>query len=91
MTYAKPNGSWGSAIYFAKNAAYSNTYCHNLSSGEKQFFLAEVLLGDYPLPLLPPDTTLKRPPLNPANNNERFDSVKGRTSGSDVFMVYQNH
>ena len=28
------------------------------------------------------------PPTNPANNNERFDSVKGHTKGSDVYMVY---
>jgi hypothetical protein len=78
MTYAKINGYWGLAIYFAKNAIYSNAYCHTLPSGEKQFFLAQVLLGDYPLPLLPQDNTLRMPPLN-LNNNERFDSVKGNT------------
>jgi hypothetical protein len=38
---------WGIAIYFAKNASYSNEYCHILTNGDKQFFLAEVLLGEY--------------------------------------------
>jgi hypothetical protein len=28
-------GMWGIAIYFAKNAKYSNDYCHTLATGEK--------------------------------------------------------
>ena len=40
-------GYWGIAVYFAKNALYSDAYRHNLPTGERQFFLAEVLLGDY--------------------------------------------
>ena len=79
-------GMWGIAIYFSKNALYSNSYCYTLPSGEKQFFLAEVLLGDYPL--LPSNNALRMPPNNPANNNVVFDSVKGHTNGSDVYMVY---
>ena len=78
-------GMWGVAIYFAKNAKYSNDYCFKLSSGEKQFFLAEVLLGDYTI--LPSNRELKMPPTNPANN-KMFDSVKGNTNSSDVYMVY---
>ena len=91
MTYANITGMWGLAIYFAKNASYSNNYCHTLPSGEKQFFLVEVLLGDYPLPLLPSNNKLRMPPPNPANNNQTFNSVKGHTGGSDVYMVYQTH
>jgi|688.fasta_scaffold2825093_2 hypothetical protein len=41
-------GYYGIAIYFAKNASYSDNYCHTLPNGDKQIFLAEVLLGDYP-------------------------------------------
>ena len=28
-------GMWGIAIYFAKNAKYSNDFCYKLPSGEK--------------------------------------------------------
>ena len=82
-------GMWGIAIYFAKNASYSEAYRYNLASGERQMFLAEVLLGDYTL--LPSNNQLTMPPLNPQNNVVRFDSVKGHTNGSDVYMVYLPH
>ena len=58
--------------------------------------MAEVLLGDYPFIPDPedevkraPNRKLTKPPNNPANNNKMFDSVKGYTKGSDVYMVYQ--
>ena len=92
MTYANFHGYWGLAIYFAKNASYSNSgYVYKLPSGERQLFLADVLLGKYPLPLLPQNNQLRMPPPNPDKKNERFDSVKGNTQGSDVYMVYQTH
>ena len=91
MTYASIYGHWGLAIYFAKNASYSNFYGHNLASGEKQMFLAEVLLGDYPLPYSPRNEYLKQPPKKPSNNKERYDSIKGNHKNSDVYMVYKNH
>ena len=78
---------WGNALYFVQNAKSANNYCHKLPSGERQIFLVEVLLGDYTN--LAPDVELKMPPLNPANN-QTFDSVKGYTNGSDVYMVYQS-
>ena len=77
---------WGIATYFAKNAKYSHDYRHTLATGEFQFFLSEVLLGDFAA--LPSNNALKMPPTNPANNNVYFDSVKGHTNGSDVYMVY---
>ena len=40
-------GMWGIAIYFARNAKYSNDFCYTLPNGEKQLILAEVFLGDY--------------------------------------------
>jgi hypothetical protein len=36
-----------------------------------------------------PDGSLMEPPAI-AGTNDRYDSVKGNTAGSDVFMVYQN-
>ena len=53
---------WGEAIYFAKNAKYSHDYRFNLPNGQFQFFLAEVLLGDYVV--LASKTDLKMPPMN---------------------------
>jgi hypothetical protein len=50
--------------------------------------LAEVLLGEYPLPYYHENPKLMTPPQNPAKKNERFDSVKGNYKGSDLYMVY---
>jgi hypothetical protein len=36
-----------------------------------------------------PNGSLKEPPAI-AGTNDRYDSVKGNTGGSDVFMVYKN-
>ena len=36
------------------------------------------------------DNTLTMPPLIPNSENQRYDSVKGHTYGSDVYMVYSN-
>jgi hypothetical protein len=36
-----------------------------------------------------PDRSLRTPPMNPATK-QPYDSVKGNTGGSDVFMVYSN-
>jgi hypothetical protein len=86
MRFAR-EGYYGIANYFAKNASYSNMdpYCHILPSGERQLFLAEVLLGDYPYIPDPgnedarkENRALRMPPNNTANN-KMFDSVKGNT------------
>jgi hypothetical protein len=86
-------GMWGIAIYFAENAAYSHSanggrYRHVNDQGKSVLFLAEVILGDYIL-LAPSVETeqLKKPPINQANEL-MYDSVKGHTEGSDVYMVY---
>jgi len=49
-------------------------------------FLAEVVLGDC-IPL--PQQQLIKPPNKPGTSVE-FDSVKGHTGNSDVYMVYAN-
>jgi len=36
-----------------------------------------------------PNNALLEPPANPSTN-DRYDSVKGNTNGSDVYIVYKN-
>ncbi len=50
-------------------------------------FLVGVLLGD--CVTLKPDNKLIKPPNKPGTSIE-YDSVKGHTGGSDVYMVYSN-
>ncbi len=88
ITYASIYGDWGKGIYFAKNASTSDDQSYSIQSGERQIFLAEVLLGDYLLPFSPRDNSLKMPPLNPAKGNQRYDCVKGNSKGGDVYIVY---
>ncbi|KAL9653400.1 hypothetical protein ABK040_002036 [Willaertia magna] len=83
-------GMWGKGTYFACNASYSNGYAFTDNQlGCKVFFLAEVLLGDYiQIPsdnslVIPPIKTNTKPPI-------RYDSVKGNTGGSDVYIIYAN-
>jgi hypothetical protein len=40
-------GLWGKAIYFAVNSSYSNMYASTTPNGEKQMFMATVIIGDY--------------------------------------------
>ena len=84
MRFSK-TGLWGKAIYFAKNALYSNSYRFNSPAGKHQFFLVEVLLGDFVE--LAEKKSLTLPPNNP-NGGAMYDSVKGNTGNSDVYMVY---
>jgi hypothetical protein len=57
---------WGQAMYFAKNASYSDSANGGYKfvdpdTKENVLILAEVILGEYPM--LAPDNTLRRPPL----------------------------
>lgn len=51
-------------------------------------FFARVQVGKYKT--LPPDNTLRMPPLMEGSKTMRYDSVKGQTGGSDVYMIYTN-
>ena len=64
---------WGIAVYFAKNASYSDYYRFNCANGERQFFLAEVLIGD--TIEMGSTETLRNPPDKP--DGTTYDSVKG--------------
>ena len=89
-------GLWGEGAYFAVNAEYSDKYAYELSDGRRQFFLALVLTGI--CRSCEQDKSLKKPPLKDSdkvgNNNmftdERYDSVRGKTGGSDVYVVYEH-
>jgi Poly(ADP-ribose) polymerase catalytic domain len=80
-------GMWGHANYFAKNSEYSNSYAYRHPSGNRQMFVATVLIGD--TIILASDRNLRMPPTNPTTGKPH-DSVQGHTGGSDVIMVYSN-
>jgi len=50
--------------------------------------MPEFFVGNYKE--LPPDGSIKMPPLIPGSDIDRYDCVKGHTGGSDVFMIYAN-
>ncbi len=89
MQYAQ-TGYWGKGMYFAANASYSNKYAH-VEGGVSHILMAKVIVGkafDYGTTH---DKTLKHPPLLPGNPVKRYDSVKGNTEGSDVYMIYDGN
>ncbi|CAF0905999.1 unnamed protein product, partial [Brachionus calyciflorus] len=81
-------GMWGHGIYFAVNASYSKLgYSYkNKSEGTHSIFYARVALGDY---TEQPSRPWCLPPLKP-NSKLRYDSIKGHTKGSDIFILYEN-
>lgn len=81
-------GLWGKAIYFAKNSSYSNAYTSTLNNGFKQMIMASVLIGKN-ITMVNKDHSLREPPVQPGTKI-KYDSVKGHTGGSDVFMIYSN-
>jgi len=81
-------GMWGTGNYFAVNASYSDGYAHHLlNSRIKQMFLAKVLTGNSKQ--LPCDYRLRLPPKLPTGDF-RYDTVRGNTGGSDVYIAYSN-
>ena len=79
---------WGKGIYFAQNASYScgaGRYSYPVSSNTFEVFFANVIIGNA-IELIS-TTNLMEPPTV---NNICYDSVKGNTQGSDVYIVYKN-
>jgi hypothetical protein len=73
---------WGKGIYFAVNANYScPNYSYSCGSGQYEVFFANVVIGKDKE--MPSTSSLLCPP-------DGYDSVKGHTNGSDVYMVYKN-
>ncbi|KAL9647963.1 hypothetical protein ABK040_016869 [Willaertia magna] len=83
-------GMWGRGVYFAENASFSNNYAFTDNQlGCKVIFLVDVLLGDYIQ--IPSDNSLVIPPIKTNTKPQiRYDSVKGNTGGSDVYIIYAN-
>ena len=81
-------GMWGIGVYFAVNAKYSNGYAFTNPNGSKSMFLADVIIGD--AWECPSDSSLRMPPIKQGGKMERYDSVKGFTSDSFIYIVYAN-
>ena len=85
-TYSQ-GGMWGEGIYFAVNASYSHLYCNKVGDLNRLFF-ARVNLGNFAfIPFDKNNQSLTRNLKRPPND---FDSVKGHTGNSDIFVVYYN-
>ena len=71
-------GMWGTGLYFAQKASYSDFYAYKLTdkAETKQMFFAKVLIGKYKY--LESDKNIKMPPIN-EETKQRYDSVKGIT------------
>ena len=89
-------GMWGTGTYFAVNASYSNSYAYT-TGARKQMILAKVLTGE--TCQCNQDSSLKKPPVKSrsklsgsrnAFEDELYDSVKGNTKGSDIFVIYDH-
>ena len=87
-------GLWGEGTYFAVNASYSHDYSYTVNQ-RSQMFLALVLTGESHS--CNQDTSLKQPPKKGGGNqddnmfaDERYDSVRGQTQGSEIFVIYEH-
>ena len=71
----------GRSVYFAENASYLNKYAHLTLEHNWQ-----------------PDRTISKPPLKPSQTgsanslllDERYDSVKRHSKGSEVYVIYDH-
>jgi hypothetical protein len=87
-------GMWGMGIYFAVNVQYSlSGYAFkNTNDGTKSIFYVRVALGDDIE--LNSNRSYKIPPEKPSTSGifavERYDSIKGNTCGSDIYILYEN-
>ncbi|XP_019854829.1 PREDICTED: uncharacterized protein LOC109583797 [Amphimedon queenslandica] len=81
------SGMWGNGSYFADKASYSDDYKYQSSLG-KQMFLVRVLTGD--AIELQPQKLKMPPPKNPADKTVRYDSVKGFTKKTNIYIVYEH-
>ena len=82
---------WGKGIYFAVNASYScPSYSYSVPGEPNTYevFFANAIIGNYCD--MPSKRVLLVPPLLPGSSDQHYDSVKGFTNGSDVFIVYKN-
>ena len=89
-------GLWGEGSYFAVNASYSDNYSHSLPGTQgKQMLICKVLTGECCNYGSQKDSSLRQPPMKSSSGTgafeeERYDSVKGYTNGSYVYVVYDH-
>ena len=88
-------GTWGQANHFSVSASYSNNSAYLNSNGESEIFLVTVLTGDSYKSK--PNSSLRMPPVKHIGASSRvqlgpirYDTVNGRTRGSDVYMTYSS-
>lgn len=100
------DGMWGRAVYFAVNSSYSHNYAHQdrfsrTPERTYQMFVAKVNVGLYSDHGNNSNSKIKTPPAIesyvmdtykiPATDQKLlYDSIKGFTNGSEVYMVYAN-
>lgn len=87
-------GLWGKGAYFAVNASYSDKYAYK-HGGKKQILLALVLTGESTT--CPQNNSMTTPPTKPNSMqdenmfvDENYDSVRGHTGGSEIYVVYDH-
>lgn len=82
------SGMWGRGIYFAVNAKYSKDgYAYKNSNGTHSLFYARVALGE--CIQLPNNGNLIMPPEK-SGSKGRYDSIKGNSNDSDIYIIYEN-
>lgn len=83
---------WGSGAYFAENARYSDSYAYRLSDETtRQMMIVSVLTGipcQYGKTQNPELT--KPPDRVPGQPGQLYDTVKGHSGGSDIYVVYDH-
>lgn len=79
---------YGKGSYFASNANYSHCYSkHGVSRGNKQMFLAKVLVGSF----TNGDKSFTRPPPKDSSNpHVLYDSCCNDTTNPALFVVFEN-
>lgn len=90
MMQLSSQGMWGRGIYFAENASYSHAYAHQTGSN-RQILLVNLLVGE--AKELDPNRSIQVPPVKetlPDGSEIRYDTIKGVTGGSRVYIVYEN-
>lgn len=87
--FGSKNSLWGQGTYFAVKASYSDHgYAYRLSNGQKQLILAKVVTGESVE--MKNHENLKAPPLKPGEEVKRYDTVRAKTGGSEIYVIYDH-
>ena len=95
--YSSSSNMWGAGAYFAAKASYSHAYSYQhteksflglFPSNYRKMFLASVLVGDEVELKSTSNTRKFREAPKKPDGFTSYDSVKGFTNGSTVYVVY---